>query len=311
VYVLLFKGGRVSAPYKIALTGYLIINGGFDPEPTTGRFVTVGNVGLAYSSDRGKTWKLVDTGGWVQVGYGDGTFVAAATNKAAYSDDGGDTWTETTLPIGWGLVVGNVVYGNGVFVAGSDKGLAYSLDKGRTWTKTSLPGIRGIAYGNNKFVAVPFRETTAEYYYSSDGIQWQTGQFPQPAGWNDIAYGDGRFVAIAPPGVAYSADGVNWTMVTMQIPIGEYVRHSIDYGNGRFIQNDNFRWFAYSDDGGETWINGTLPGYATDTAYGDGTFVALGFGNSYRSGDGINWTQGGSTPFYQSSYSITYGEYSW
>jgi hypothetical protein len=48
--------------------------------------------------------------------------------------------------------------------------------------------------------------------YSTDGINWTTATMPSSVEWKSIAYGDGKFVAVAHGNArgAYSEDGINW-----------------------------------------------------------------------------------------------------
>ena len=113
----------------------------------------------------------------------------------------------------------------------------------------------------------------------------------------NIAYGNGRFVAVGDEGkMAYSDDGTTWTAVA------DSTIWESDYGFGTFpitaITYDNNRWvaggregkIAYSDDNGVTWTavaNSTIWDYTNsygDTAafeikgiaYGGDKFVAVG-----------------------------------
>ena len=65
--------------------------------------------------------------------------------------------------------------------------------------------------GTTRCVAVS-SSSVAKMVYSDDGINW-TQVTLNPAGWSDICYGNGRFVAVnASYGIsAYSDDGINWT----------------------------------------------------------------------------------------------------
>ena len=39
--------------------------------------------------------------------------------------------------------------------------------------------------------------------YSTDGITWTEMSMPKEAGWHDVVYGNGKFVAIAGTDAAY------------------------------------------------------------------------------------------------------------
>ena len=190
---------------------------------------------------------------WESVTYGNGKFVAVASNssKAAYSEDG-ITWTETSLPSS--TTWQSVTYGNGKFVAivyNSNKA-AYSED-GITWTETTLSSNsywQSVTYGNGKFVAVVYRSNAAAY--SEDGITWTAATLPSSTDWESVTYGNGKFAAIAwnSTAAAYSEDGITWTAATL--PSIEFWC-SINYGNGMFVAvvyNSGKAAFSYD---GITW----------------------------------------------------------
>jgi hypothetical protein len=130
-----------------------------------------------------------------------------------------------------------------------------------------------------------------------------------------VAYADGKFVAIKGQSgnytdIAYSTDGITWTVVTM--PVSAQWR-SVSYGNGVFVvisYSSNIA--AYSTDG-IIWTQTTMPVESTwcSVAYGDGKFVAVSGDNSSKniaaySTDGITWTQA-TMPNSANWQSVTYG----
>lgn len=151
---------------------------------------------------------------WGSVVYGADKFVAIANqnDRAAYSLDG-ITWVETTMPSNspWlDIAYGNNKF---VVVSYEGGNLAYSND-GITWEQTTMfpsAGWRSITYGNGVFVAVERESNNAAY--SSDGINWTMTKLPASGVWGDVVYGNGLFVATIGDGyaAAYSRDGINWT----------------------------------------------------------------------------------------------------
>lgn len=151
---------------------------------------------------------------WGSVVYGADKFVAIAnqSERAAYSLDG-ITWVETTMPSNspWlDIAYGNNKF---VVVSYEGGNLAYSND-GITWEQTTMfpsAGWRSITYGNGVFVAVERESNNAAY--SSDGINWTMTDLPASGFWGNVVYGNGLFVATIGDGyaAAYSRDGINWT----------------------------------------------------------------------------------------------------
>ena len=264
-------------------------------------------------------WNTLDEGwkentlpasrGWTSVTYGDGKYVAVASNSVgAYSTDG-ITWTEMSMePNDWR----SIAYGNGKFVAiasNSDKG-AYSTD-GITWAEFTLPANRSwneVTYGNGKFVAVA--SGTNKGAYSTDGITWREMSMPANRKWHNVTYGNGKFVTVVYSSStgAYSSDGINWTEMSLA-----YSRtwQSVTYGNGTFValtssSNDGI----YSTDG-ISWTRMVMPANRDwySVTYSNGKFVAVASGSDKGaySTDGINWTEV-TLPASSSWVSVTYGD---
>jgi len=243
----------------------------------TPKYVAIasGTTAGAYSND-GITWTAMtmptatSAGGgepnnqWSAIAYGVVSnvsyyvAVARATSAAAYSRDG-INWTAANL----GEVADwcDIAYGNGTFVAiaESDSASAFravSTNGGSTWSTTSLAnGAKAIAYGGTRFVEVEgnFSNTVA---YSTSGVAWTVTTLPSnndstESNWVDIAYGNGRFVAISDSSAmaAYSLDGITWTKSNLP---AIYEWSSIGYAQGLFYVTSLGDYAASSPDG-VTW----------------------------------------------------------
>jgi hypothetical protein len=186
---------------------------------------------------------------------------------------------------------------------------------GKVGEPVKINTAKDIDLGPGRFVAVISNSNRA--VWSADGVNWEEATLPYTATWKDVAYGNGRFVAVAvfdTRGAAWSADGgATWTAATM--PDGDWAR--IAYGNGRFVAISGDNKAAWSTDGGATWRAATMPkSNWQDVAYGNGGFVAVGTdtGNSTKiawSADGATWTtrtaSGAWTSKSQQWFRITYG----
>lgn len=123
---------------------------------------------------------------------------------------------------------------------------------------------------------------------------WTEVTLPKTARWEGIAYGAGKFVAVA-NSVNYvitSSDGITWTPVNL--PFGASWT-DIAYGNGKFVISSMDKYVAYSTDG-VTWTItgdpvGELPDqYQTMSFAGDTFFGFIGSSNYVDySSDGITW----------------------
>ncbi len=231
--------------------------------------------------------------------YSDGMFVGVTgkynvedysllSNTVVYSKDG-KTWGKTFLPGAGNWVV---IYGDGVFVAFSkyrntpvgwyrSSNVYYSTDGGETWTQaTVLPSLgfwEVVGYGGGTFVAMQTEYSSSDdkvVTYSTDGGKtW--ADTPLDGGWYDVAYGDGKFIAIGYDDgnyvMAYSNDaGKNWEKKTQAIQKRFY---KIEYGDGVFFAIGS-GYAMRSTDGGETWNEYEMPFDASSLMYGDGKFIA-------------------------------------
>lgn len=124
--------------------------------------------------------------------------------------------------------------------------------------------------------------------------------------WEDIAYNNGRFVAVGSSAgsskIITSDDGIFWT--TQTVPTTTRMI-SVAYGDGKFVAVGGRSSFTNkvitSSDNGVTWVNRSSPfdGDVDNTfegvAYGNGVFVAVGHGFAVTprimtSPDGVTWT---------------------
>jgi hypothetical protein len=290
----------------------------------TAKYVALvnGSATGAYSLD-GVTWSATTlptatgpgaSNQWTAIAYGVVSnvsyYVAIAreSSVSAYSLDG-INWTIASLNevADWC----DVAYGNGSFVAiaESDSSLAFrsvSTNGGATWSTNSVAsGAKAITYGFSRFVLVEgnFSNSVA---YSTSGATWTVTTLPSnddstESNWVDIAYGNGRYVAISDSSAmaAYSFDGATWYKSNLP---GLYEWTSIGYGQGVFYVTSNGDYAASSPDG-VTWTlrDGshvsfnvtstaqntnpanytarTLPasGYWTDVTWSGTRFVAVGY----------------------------------
>lgn len=232
---------------------------------------------------------------WTSVAYGNGMFVALAsnTNIAATSFDG-ITWTQRTLPVTAAWT--GIAYGNGVFVAiAVNTAIAATTTDGITWSQRSLPVTAtwtGITYANGSFVAV---STSRNVVVSTNGLNWTSGLLPFFANWSSVAYGNGLFVATINGSSAYatSADGINW--VNPGTLPNSLNWSSVTYGNGLFLAVANGSNITATSTNGTNWTRRNLPGSSnwSNVIYANGLFVVLSSGNGFgfTSTDGISWTQ--------------------
>ena len=213
-----------------------------------GVYIAVGGVGLntnkcLYSTDGINFTQvtLPDTQNWVNVVYGNGTFVISSYSSPniLYSTDGMN-WTEVTIPF-------NVFYlsfGNGTFVAAPLGGTAYlTSPDGKTWTERTLPvsinqtNGNCITYGNGVFVLLVSGTFVIK---STDGINW-SATINCLVNGICITFGNGLFMIIGGGNFSTSPDGVNWTRGNM--PSSQYWVTA--------ISSNTSTSGSYSSDGGD------------------------------------------------------------
>jgi hypothetical protein len=200
----------------------------------------------------------------------------------------------------------SLTYGSGLFV-GAFGSISYSTD-GITWqTVPSIFNIEFVTYGNGIFVGVGYAIVsgvpTAFAASSPNGINWTSRTPAANNWWQDVAYGNGLFVAVARTGtgnrIMTSPDGITWTARSSGINPDF---SSVAYGNGI--------WVAISDasTGGTTftsydgidWSEQATSFINRSVYFANGLFVTGG----QWSEDGMNWNTA-TNPF--NPFQITYG----
>ena len=166
---------------------------------------------------------------------------------------------------------------------------------------TSGNGLTGVAWdGEDRFVTVGHQGTIA---WSDDGgIHWTEASEATEHSLYGVAWGNGRFVAIAYDMIVHSQDGDRWE-VASQVPEGQEMR-AVAYGNGRFVAVGWSGKVVYSRDGDrwETADAGTEQSFSA-VAWGGGRFVAVGAsGTILRSPDGAQWDAASEIPVEDTQY---------
>jgi hypothetical protein len=106
----------------------------------------------------------------------------------------------------------------------------------------------------------------------------------------DVAYGNGRFVAVGQDGtILVSSDGVTWT--NRSVDWNNLL--AVTFGNGLFVAVGYFGGLLTSPDG-EHWTKPMVPNPyprdLLDVTFGNGRFVAVGAGVVW-SADGVHWQE--------------------
>lgn len=237
---------------------------------------------------------IVGTNTWKAIAYGKGDYDNG--KYVAVSYDLADDWN--------------------IFNPNTNGHIATSID-GTNWTILALgeiSGLSAVAYGNNTFVAVGDNGYTLASMY---GGEWKTTRETAYINgsssylyFNDIAFGNGKFVAVSSSAISTSTYGNLWSTKQVSSNENRYITwYGITYGNGKFIALGNNNYMTSSPDG-DTWttpkqVGTNMPNKAV--VYGNNKFIAVGnLGYIAYSIDGNTWAtpkQVGTNTWYDVIYS--------
>ncbi|MBP6507537.1 MAG: exo-alpha-sialidase, partial [Opitutaceae bacterium] len=202
----------------------------------SGTIVAAAYDGCIYvSTDDAVTWtrKLKDAGaGFHAVAYGNGTYVAVGDYGVIATSSDGNDW-DVFYPNGISML--DMLFNGTLFVAvGIDENNNFATvstsPDGQVWTQRLYADVGGaplwgvtqngstlVAVGGNTF---SLGSSNKRAVSTDGGINWTTGDLlASPTGnigFNGVRYINGSYVAAGTGGtIATSADGVNWTKVTL------------------------------------------------------------------------------------------------
>ena len=298
----------------------------FDDVTLLGAITSVGGVSIVQMGET--AWSLTSTpadNNWRSVCYGNGKFVAVASNgsnRVMYSTDEGRTWTLCNTPSATsGAAWQSVCFGNGVFVAVANSGtnrVMVSTD-GINWTAykaAAQNSWQSVCFGNDRFVAVASSGSKRAMYSTNNGQTWSLPAANSIANsWRSVCFGNGKFVAVASSGttqVMVSGDGATWIGY---VPPHSRAYRSVCFGEGKFVAVSSGAKSYHSivsEDDGATWTSYTMPNRNWQcVCYGDGLWVAVtNSGNQTRAviaDDGHSWGRS-LTPKDLDWQSVCYGD---
>jgi hypothetical protein len=257
-------------------------------------------------------WQLITTidydGTLVDITYGNGKFVAVATNSqhAIYSSNG-INWNKSTLfeysywdSIGFGIYDNKPIF----LVAGSRETINFTFNLS-SWMPSMMPNDEywtTPTYGSGKWLI----GGTDNMAYSSTLDNWS--MMTKPMNNACYTYGNGKFVSLNNLQNKYSTNGTTWKTNTH--PLNAYW-DAVTYGNNRFVAVGWTSKTMYSIDG-ITWYQGgniTANLHWDSVVYGNGIFLAMASSKNQTSysTDGITWYEGPTLPNGPSWRKIAYG----
>jgi hypothetical protein len=266
-----------------------------------------------------KTWTLAtglpSTGGFSNIAYGKGLFVAATNAREIIWSADGTTWQSANGDLAAIMNTGAnyVFFGNNKFIVAArnlttnseSTQWAESAD-GKTWTAVAGPSGRaagGGAYGNGVWV---LGSNSANVFVQA-GSNWETKATGiEGINWvNGVAFGKGKFVISGMGGkIAWSSDAATWNDVTPKDSGGENLFgtgsvNSVAFGNGQFVAvggPGGSQNIAVTSSDGEAWTQtGDIKIAATTNyiyvGYGAEVFIAgHEDGSAAYTADAHNWT---------------------
>jgi hypothetical protein len=260
------------------------------------QFVAVGSAGTIVTSPDGLLWTPQYGGTFFSlngVAFGNGMYVVVGQNNTILTSLDGVLWVSRSSGP---FHLTDVAYGNNIFVA-VGSALLTSPD-GLNWFRQALePALGTIAFGGGLFVGAAGGSFEGGSIWTSvDGSDWRQ-QNSTEGEVRDIAYGSGRWVAVAgrldySDGFIYSSsNAIDWVQAhTNATPV-----QGVGFGTGRFVATLDDGTVLLSENG-LNWANplrrplDVLYGWR-DMTYGPNGFVAVGpYVAIASSSNGVTWT---------------------
>lgn len=140
-----------------------------------------------------------------------------------------------------------------------------------------ISSVNDLIFAGGKFVAVGSSTTTNTFQAmtSADGTHWERATTPSGMSMRSVAYGNGRYVAVANQGTTsnsafYSTDGIQWVAT----PTPQTHLSKVIFADGKFVALGSYGILVSPD--GVNWVVGrsefglNLSGIE----YGNGRFIA-------------------------------------
>ena len=166
------------------------------------------------------------------------------------------------------------------------------IDGDFSYVVNSLYPINSLVYANNLYVAI----SNNKIIYSEDMYNWYIASFNSESyGWNDIAYGNGKFIAVSNlyDKIAISENGMLW--VESDIPFTTLESDiSIVFGKDKFIISGYSNSYIRESADGITWAQRSIPHPINKgkIVYGNNRYAYISSDNQYAilSNDAITWS---------------------
>lgn len=258
----------------------------------------VGQVLSVLTSDDGFNWETRISGSLNElhgITVGDNLLVTVGDFDLIYTTSDGvnsglDNWDLATTNSPSTPNVNDVIFANDTYVAVGDDGLIRSSFDGVNWQDRSIEGITDdfstVSFGDGLFLAASSNENGLNAIItSSDGKDWElTYTWWNPI--NEIAYGEGLFIAAGDGGALYNITIVDRQSgkVIIKIDNSDVFEHQ---GGGS--QEEDYKGVSYFEELGLFVLVGSSSVYEGNYLVDDIPFVSPIMSFLATSFDGMSW----------------------
>ena len=237
-----------------------------------GRFVAVGEGGVATTSTDGINWAALVLGtnkNMRAIECNEGTYIAVGDNGAILRSIDGQVWSVRTPPTA-GLNLADVACSGDRWLAVGSNGNAGAIivsdDDGMTWANVvENPGAVGnlcVEYGDCWMVG----GRNGQVLTSDTGLAFTSRPYGINTSVNDVAFYNGTWLAIHDGSIRRSIDkGVSWATAAAEL-IANSAFRTIKVSDGRWIVGGDFAQLYMSDDTA-TWTKPAIAGAAPLTIF--------------------------------------------
>lgn len=168
--------------------------------------------------------------------------------------------------------------------------------------------IKNIVYINNQYILYTAYDNLI--FTSKDTVNWNFASMIKPPigvpyynKMQDLAYGNGHYIAAAMDYIYESDDLINWKRTSVESLFKSSIWcQNIKFVNNIFVGIADVNAIMVSNDGGNTWVETRLGKYDENNyiinifAYKNNFFIKFENGDIYQSGNGLKWSLIGKVP---------------
>lgn len=274
-------------------------------------------MGLGVQPATAATWNTVNPGFSEsfanKIAYGNGTWLLFSHSRDFGKSTDGTTFERHSSSTVFPCEVNKAMHVGTQWIAGCSNGKVYTLADGldpvdvTKWVeRTTGKSGKLVSIATDGDTIVVVGDSGGTMLTSVDGHNWVDRSISGAAGFNDVTYGQGKFLAVGrasdnSSAIYASDDGETWNKVTTATPSKQL--YGIAYGGAKFVAV-GLEGYLYVSDDGESWVEKTPPADTQSisfitVSYGAGQFYVGGTSQTILTSlDGSTFTtetSGGST----------------